>query len=133
VKRPFAVGLAVGVLAGLVAIMVKVQRLRRNAARQTGDGWGVASAPWTPPPVAPAPPPAAPFAPTTPSAAPATALPPGVDPVDGACPTSHPVKAKRSSKLFHLPGMAAYERTKPDRCYVDAAAAEADGFTRARR
>jgi len=129
VKRPFTIGLAVGVLAGLVAIIVKVQRVRRDAAKQTGDGWGVAGAPWTPPPVAPPPP----APPTTPSAAPATALPPGVDPVDGACPTSHPVKAKRSSKLFHLPGMAAYERTKPDRCYVDAAAAEADGFTRARR
>jgi hypothetical protein len=52
---------------------------------------------------------------------------------DGTCPTSHPVKAKLSSKLFHLPGMFAYARTKPDRCYRDAAAAEADGLTQAKR
>ncbi|HEX4979376.1 MAG TPA: hypothetical protein VFV35_04855, partial [Acidimicrobiales bacterium] len=58
---------------------------------------------------------------------------PFVDPDAGACPSSHPVKVKLSSKLFHLPGMFAYDRTKADRCYVDAFAAEADGFTRARR
>ena len=48
-------------------------------------------------------------------------------------PASHPVKAKLSSMLYHLPGMAFYERTHPDRCYADADAAEADGFTRAKR
>jgi len=52
---------------------------------------------------------------------------------DGTCPTSHPVKAKLSSKLFHLPGMFAYARTKPDRCYRDEAAAEADGLQKAKR
>ena len=36
------------------------------------------------------------------------------------CPTSHPVKAKLASKIFHLPGIGDYDRTKPDRCYVDA-------------
>lgn len=51
----------------------------------------------------------------------------------GICPTSHPVKAKLSSKLFHLPGMFAYDRTNPDRCYRDEAAAEADGLHRAKR
>jgi hypothetical protein len=49
------------------------------------------------------------------------------------CPESHPIKAKLSSRLFHLPGMAAYTRTRPDRCYADEAAAEAEGFTRAKR
>lgn len=49
------------------------------------------------------------------------------------CPVSHPVKAKLSSGLFHLPGMVAYDRTTPDRCYRDAAEAEADGLTRAKR
>lgn len=53
--------------------------------------------------------------------------------VDSECPESHPVKAKLSSMLYHLPGMAAYNRTRPDRCYSDAASAEADGFTRAKR
>ena len=51
----------------------------------------------------------------------------------GTCPSSHPIKAKLRSKLFHLPGMVAYERTNPDRCYRDEAAAEADGLTRAQR
>ena len=58
---------------------------------------------------------------------------PYVIPVGGICPQTHQVKAKLSSKLFHLPGMLAYARTTPDRCYADAEAAEADGFTRARR
>jgi hypothetical protein len=56
-----------------------------------------------------------------------------VEPDAGVCPTSHPVKAKLSSKLFHLPGMAAYDRTNPDRCYRDAVAAEADGLRAAKR
>jgi hypothetical protein len=51
----------------------------------------------------------------------------------GLCPTSHPVKAKLSSKLFHVPGMFAYARTHPDRCYRDEATAEADGLTKAKR
>jgi hypothetical protein len=57
-----------------------------------------------------------------------------VDPEPGGvCPPTHPVKAKLKSKLYHLPGMFAYDRTNPDRCYVDAAAAEADGLTKAKR
>jgi len=58
---------------------------------------------------------------------------PWVEPVGPACPPSHPVKAKLTSRLFHLPGMAAYARTRPDRCYADAGSAETDGFTRAKR
>jgi hypothetical protein len=60
-------------------------------------------------------------------------VPPSVDPLDGACPGSHPVKGKHKSGLFHEPGMTQYERTRPDRCYADANAAEADGLTRAKR
>ena len=60
-------------------------------------------------------------------------LAPWVDPIDGACPASHPVKAKLSSKIFHLPGMANYERTNPDRCYLGSAEAEADGLRPAKR
>ena len=56
-----------------------------------------------------------------------------VEPTGGVCPTSHPVKAKLASKIFHLPGMANYDRTKADRCYVDAAAAEGDGLRPAKR
>jgi hypothetical protein len=56
-----------------------------------------------------------------------------VEPQDGACPVSHPVKAKMSSKIFHAPGMTAYERTNADRCYRDEEAAEADGLRKAKR
>jgi len=56
-----------------------------------------------------------------------------VEPVEGACPVSHPVKAKMSSGIFHVSGGLNYERTKPDRCYRDPAAAEADGLRRAVR
>lgn len=56
-----------------------------------------------------------------------------VDPTDGACPPTHPVKAKLSSKIFHVPGGLAYDRTTPDRCYRDASTAEADGFRPAKR
>lgn len=56
-----------------------------------------------------------------------------VEPDDATCPASHPVKAKMTSKVFHLPGMAHYGRTRPDRCYPDAASAEADGLRQAKR
>jgi len=56
-----------------------------------------------------------------------------VEPNDDACPTSHPVKAKMSSKIFHVPGGVNYDRTKPDRCYRDEAAAEADGLRKSAR
>jgi hypothetical protein len=52
---------------------------------------------------------------------------------DGSCPPTHPIKAKASSHLYHLPGMFAYDRTNPDRCYAEEAAAIADGFTKAKR
>lgn len=68
-----------------------------------------------------------------PAAPPEPLLPPWTEPVDGACPPTHPVKVKLSSKLYHLPGMLVYERTHPDRCYLTPEAAEADGFTRAKR
>jgi hypothetical protein len=58
---------------------------------------------------------------------------PWMTPVAGECPPTHPVKAKMSSGIYHLPGMAAYGRTNPDRCYLDAAAAEADGLRPAKR
>jgi hypothetical protein len=68
-----------------------------------------------------------------PAPAPAASGASYVMPVGGVCPTSHQVKAKLASKRFHLPGMFAYDRTTPDRCYLDAGSAEADGFTKARR
>jgi hypothetical protein len=56
-----------------------------------------------------------------------------VESVDGACPATHPVKAKLSSGIFHVPGGQSYDRTKADRCYRDAEAAEADGLRQAAR
>jgi len=56
-----------------------------------------------------------------------------VEPEGGVCPTTHPVKAKLTSKIFHLPGMLNYERTTPDRCYADEAKATADGLRAAKR
>jgi hypothetical protein len=55
-----------------------------------------------------------------------------VDPVDGACPAGYPIKANDNSGIFHVPGGRFYERTVPERCYADAADAEADGYRRAK-
>jgi hypothetical protein len=51
---------------------------------------------------------------------------------DGSTPEGHPVKVKESSGIFHVPGGRFYDRTKPDRCYPTAAAAEADGYRRSK-
>src|SRR4051812_16334875 len=60
-----------------------------------------------------------------PSVPPAPRVEASVEPDDdGACPVTHPVKAKRTSGIYHVPGGGNYERTKADRCYVDGAAAE---------
>jgi hypothetical protein len=58
---------------------------------------------------------------------------PWVDPIDGECPVSHPVKAKLTSGIYHLPGGGNYDRTRAERCYVDADAARADGHRAPRR
>jgi hypothetical protein len=56
-----------------------------------------------------------------------------VDADGGTAPSTHPVKAKLKSGIYHLPGMLNYDRTVPDRWYRDAAAAEADGLRVAKR
>ncbi len=54
---------------------------------------------------------------------------PWIDPAEsGACPAHHPVKAKLTSGIFHVPGGANYARTVADRCYLSPEAAEADGL-----
>jgi hypothetical protein len=50
----------------------------------------------------------------------------------GQCPLSHPIKANSSSRIYHVPGSRFYDRTKAERCYADAAAAEADGYRAAK-
>lgn len=47
---------------------------------------------------------------------------------DGSCPLGHPIKANNNSGIFHEPGGRFYARTRAERCYVDAAAAAADGY-----
>lgn len=56
-----------------------------------------------------------------------------VEPVGDVCPTTHPVKGKLASLIFHVPGGLNYARTRPDRCYLDAAAAESDGLRPSKR
>jgi hypothetical protein len=62
----------------------------------------------------------------------ATPRPGWVEPTDGTCPSSHPIKAKLASSIFHPPGTSNYTRTRADRCYESDMAAMADGFTRAK-
>ena len=69
--------------------------------------------------------------PPQPRAADASEWVPPLD--DGACPASHPVKAKLSSGIFHEPGGLNYDRTHPDRCYRDADTAAADGLRPSKR
>jgi hypothetical protein len=51
---------------------------------------------------------------------------------DGSCPSTHPVKANRNSKIFHERGGRFYGRTHAERCYIDAASAVADGYRAAK-
>jgi hypothetical protein len=86
----------------------------------TGLGWEAQPSPFPPAPVVR----------STPAPASSAAW---VEADDGACPTTHPVKAKLTSGIFHVPGGTNYERTRADRCYVDPPAAEADGLRQAKR
>ena len=126
VRRTLRFGVLVGLLAGIAAAIAKLlsndEPLPLSLASQPPEPW---------PPLA--------SDPAVPAPAAERALPdPGVarvwvEPRGNVCPTTHPVKGKMTSKIFHLPGMANYDRTNPDRCYVDAAAAEADGLRLSKR
>jgi hypothetical protein len=137
-------GLRLGLLTGLGYALLKMLQRRENGAATVGAPTWPAVTPRPPgsspepgraaeqparpePSGAPAPPPQ----PTPP--APSTARSWVEASSDGACPSTHPVKAKLSSRIFHLPGMFAYERTNPDRCYATEDAAVADGFRKAKR
>ncbi len=54
------------------------------------------------------------------------------EPVGGACPDGYPIKANDNSGIYHVPGGRFYERTRPERCYLSAEAAEADGYRRSK-
>jgi len=127
--------------AAAAAIVAVVRALRRDADPLPAPA-STPSEPWPAlrPEDAAAPDGAQPDAVPTPDATPAADAAPStpdaawVEPVaDGSCPEGYPIKAKLGSKIFHAPGQLNYDRTTPDRCYADAAAAEADGLRAAKR
>src|SRR3974390_1914267 len=129
--------LGAGVLAGAGYAAWRAWRARVPAVPRDIE-W--APAPFPFPPV-PRPAPAHVHVPpeVEPGGGPATELageahvPPGLEPTaDGSCPPTHPVKGKLASGIYHVPGGANYERTHPDRCYVDEDAAQRDGLRRAK-
>jgi hypothetical protein len=69
---------------------------------------------------------------SAPAAAPALT---GAAPKGSDCPADHPVKGNirdrnpnKGEKIYHLPGDNGYAQTKPERCFADAAEAEAAGY-----
>jgi hypothetical protein len=109
--------------AGLVAgVVYAVWRALDDHSRRGPIEWKPQAFPEPPMPV-----------PREPSAPPPAATTSWVEPDGSSCPASHPVKAKLGSGIFHLPDGQMYERTVPDRCYPDAASAEADGLRASKR
>jgi hypothetical protein len=117
--------LRVALLIAVVAVVLTMRR-RRSAARLAGEPvWppledGAADGRWAPPATSSIP----------------DEVPPSQrwsEPAGKECPGGFEVKVKLASGIYHLPGMFAYERTIPDRCYASAEAAEADGFRAAKR
>jgi hypothetical protein len=115
-----------GVLAGVAYAVWRAVRSRIPAPATDATAWE--SAPFPFPPV-----PRPPVTGTDAPPAPPPATEPWVEADNGTCPTSHPVKGKLSSGIFHVPGGQNYGRTHADRCYVDERAAEADGLRRSQR
>ena len=122
VKRLFFLG----VVAGIGYAVWRAVRARMPAP---SDDLAWETAPFPFPPV-PRPPAAASVAAASPEI---TADATWVESEDGVCPTTHPVKAKLSSGIFHVPGGQNYERTHADRCYADPDAAAADGLRQSQR
>ena len=54
------------------------------------------------------------------------------EPIDGGCQDGYPIKANDNSHIFHVPGGRFYDRTRAERCYPTAEAAERDGYRRAK-
>ena len=113
IRRLVRIALGAGLFAGVVLVLLKVAEWREELEPVDRDPW------------APAPPLEAETGPV-PSRA-------WVEPHGENCPPGYPIKAKVKSGIYHLPGMTAYERTHPDRCYADESAAEADGLRKAKR
>ena len=130
IKRTVGVGL----LAALAYAVLRAWRARTASSQRT-IAWESAPFPFPPvprpiatAPIEPAPIETAPIATSGATPLAAWVAPNG----SSACPATHPVKAKMRSGIYHEPGGANYDRTQPDRCYIDAAAAEADGLRRSK-
>jgi hypothetical protein len=101
--------LGVGLLAGLALAVWRTLSARSAAADGTGTTWKAQPFPFPPQP--------------------AIDDSPWIDAAQtGACPAHHPVKAKLTSGIFHVPGGSNYTRTVADRCYLSPEAAEDDGL-----
>jgi hypothetical protein len=111
------------ILGALSALVFALWKVAQRHHDERGVEWEASPFPFPPVP--------RPTEATSPSAG-GTAKAPWVEPNDGSCPASHPVKAKLGSGIFHVPGGASYERTKADRCYCDADAAQRDGLRAAK-
>jgi micrococcal nuclease len=57
----------------------------------------------------------------------------GVSPVDRNCPDAQRVKGNLPSRVYHRPGDPDYPNVNPERCFTNAASAEAEGFRPVRR
>jgi hypothetical protein len=118
--------LGLGVVTGIAYAAYRAYRARVPATPAGGGAWEAAPFPFPPIPRPQATPPPRP-----------TVVPDflerSIEPVDGECPVSHPVKGKLTSGIYHEPGGLNYARTRADRCYLDAAAAESDGLRAAKR
>lgn len=113
------------ILGALSALVFALWRAAQRHHDERGVEWEASPFPFPPVP--------RPTEPTTTSSSAAgTASAAWIEPKDGSCPASHPVKAKLGSGIFHVPGGASYDRTKADRCYCDANAAEHDGLRAAK-
>jgi len=119
--------LGAGILGGVTYAAWRAWSARTSDPAR-GVEWSAAPFPFPPVPRSTPDPVTTPAAPARPPARRAP-TPAWVEPsADGSCPPTHPIKAKLTSGIYHRPGGANYTRTKPDRCYVDEAAAEADGL-----
>jgi hypothetical protein len=121
-RRIVLVGLVGGAAIGTVLVL----RLRRLAASIPA-----VTAVWPPLRLATAP--AEPAAPVRAPVADPAERPEWVPSVGGQCPVTHPVKGNANSRIYHVPGGRYYAATVPERCYRDAAAAEADGMRASKR
>ena len=56
-----------------------------------------------------------------------------VAPTGMTCPDTNPIKGNRASMIYHQPGGAFYEQTRPEDCFASPADAEAAGYRRSQR